>query len=294
MRTRIFITMMTLLIVTGLSAQAYRLAFKATVGTVRTYNMKMTIVNTTTLNGQSLDTTSTGSMKEVETVLAVKPDGSGTISEQIKDGTMTLTMPGIGDATNSQTIQLPSMSYTFDRSPSGKVANMSEIKFEGEQSAMLQNMLKSMNMQEWNPGKGLVFPDKELKLGDSWDISDSMNVLSGSPIDLTGTMTLADTKVVDGKTYLVLKSDCDINLNNISFKLPSPSAGEADGSAASQESTINGTIKVQGTMLFDAQAGEFFRSANAMAMNMQISMPGNAAATLPMCMKMDMQISRAD
>ncbi len=289
MKKCLFLAMMTLLIVTALSAQAYRLTYKGAPGTVNTYNIKGHINNTSTVQGNKMDTVMDMTMTLVEKVLAVKPDGNMSISNEIKDGKMKMTLPGSPAGAEPKTLDIPSMSSTFDRTPLGKVSNM---VYGGNMAAMQQ--MKSMNtwmssLDRRFPG----FPDTDLQIGDSWSLDDKgMEVMPGSSVDIKGTMTLAGTKEVDGKTYLVINSVGATKMDNMVIKLPLP-ANAQDANAAPPQMTLNGTVKVSGTFLFDEQAGEYYNSTADIKFDMQMTIAGSTPMTIPVVMDMEMQMSRA-
>ncbi len=93
-------------------------------------------------------------------------------------------------------------------------------------------------------------------------------------IILKGTMTLAGTKEVDGKTYLIIKSDLQATMTDMvaTFKMP---PGGPGASAAPPQYTFNGTIKQMGTILFDEQAGQVFNSTENRTVDMQMVMSGS-------------------
>ena len=112
MRLRTFLGMLALIIVTGLSAQAYRLTYKGTAGTVHTYTITTKATSSSTMQGSNIDTTNSMTMTEVEKVLSVK-DGKQGLSYELKDGKMTMKLSGTPDAKPMDT-PIPAMSFTFD------------------------------------------------------------------------------------------------------------------------------------------------------------------------------------
>ena len=142
------------------------------------------------------------------------------------------------------------------------------------------------------PGKGLEFPDKELQVGDSWDVHQSVEVMPGTPVDVKGKMTLTGTKTIDGKNYLVIKSDLASDYKDITMKTPAPAASAKNGAQPPQMSA-SGSMTEQGTTLFDEQTGEVFSFSATIKIDMQMTMSGDHPMTIPTKMTMDTQLTRA-
>ena len=262
MRIRTLLCLVTMLILTALSAQAYRLQFKDTAGATRNYAMTVNTKGTMSVMGMSMPLTSVTTMTAVEKVLNVK-NGSASVSYEIKDGKIKVTIAGIPGEDEPQTVDqpMPGFTMTYDRTPLGKVSN---VKMTGEITNMLGGFDPSSSQY---PGQGLEFPDKDLKAGDTWTGQQSLEVAPGSTVDMKAKYTLTGTKVVEGKTYLVLT--CDITASAPKITITQPE--NKDQPAEAQPAITGLTLKGKATTLFDEAAGEIFSETFTMDVSMNLA-----------------------
>lgn len=285
MRLQRFCGMMLLFIAAGLSAQAYRLAYKGTDGAVNTYNIRVNSTTSSAVQGNKIDIIGTTTLTAVETVLSAAPDGTLALSYQLKDrkSTMTLPVPGA----KPMDTPLPDMRFTCNRDSSGKVSNLVINGTVSGKTAEYQ--LNNLMSQLYFPGKGMEFPDKELRVGDSWDVHRSVEVAQGAPVDLKGNMTLAGTQVIGVKNYLIIKSTITAEYKNLTIPA---SAAPQSGGTPSQPMTLNGSMNMQDTTLFDEQTGEIFRSSVMTTIIMQPTTGGDPSVTRPTRRTINMQVTR--
>ena len=246
------------LLLASLSAQAYRLSFKDTAGTVRTTKTTFTIKGSMDGSGLSLPFTSTSTLVENETVTALNA-GVASLSRQLKSGTMSVSTTSPGEDT-PQTAQqnLPSYTITYDRTPLGKVSN---VKIAGDLTKLLGNSSDSLTTQILSGSEGLSFPDRDLNVGDSWTGAQSLT-MGGAKADITMNFTLAGAQVVNGKTYLSIT--CDLTMNVPAMKVSSP-LGDIPMSLQVCGKTM---------VLFDNQAGCLYRETSDLTNTTTITLPG--------------------
>ena len=275
MRMRVLFTMVGLLGLAALSAQAYRLQFKDPQDAMRTLKGTMHMKGTMDM---------TMNMTTVEKVLAANADGTATISYAIKDGKVVITMTAPGETTPKTIEQpFPTFGMSFKRTAVGKI---SDLKMTGDIDPKLKQQLDTISSQLQYPGQGMVFPDKELNIGDSWDGTQSFALLPGSKMDLKVKYTLTGTKEVNGKTYLVLTSDIDAKAKDLAMKVP----GEAGAADTKLKMTMN--IIGTGTTLYDVNAGEMGDVTFKMNTDMSVVSEGSDGMSMKMKMIMDGQMVR--
>lgn len=275
MRVWSLICLATLLAVSSLSAQAYRLQFKDTAGATRTYKTQVNIAGSVLMGSISSPLDSTMSMTAVEKVTGIT-DGKSAITYQIKDGTVSVkvTVPG-EEAPQTLEQQLPEFSMFYDRTMLGQVSN---LRTSGEAAGIMGGPANSANNQFINPGEGLVLPDKELKVGDRWSRKESLPMNADSKLDVTANYTLVGPKVAEnGKTYLQIDVDLTMNLPKMAMK----AGGEGDQAI---NMTMSMNMKGKETVLFDEQAGELYRVSFKMSGVTNMAMPGQEGDPMKMTM----------
>lgn len=254
MRYWLLVSLVTLLGCCMISANAYRLAFKDTVGA--TYTFKSDFKITGQMVGGSLNAPidSTVNMTSQEKVNSIN-NGIASITYSVKDGKMVATLSGLPGDQSSQTIEqdIPAFTMTFNRSPQGKVSN---LKFSGDAANIFGGPFDAVTNQMQDPGQGLLFPDRELSIGDSWNAKQTMQVGQGSPFTITAKYTLLGTEVVNGKTYL--KIQCDITASTPGIAMHA--GQQTQGLNMSMSMSLTGTA----VTLFDGQAGQIFRETMKM------------------------------
>jgi len=234
--------------------------------------------------GMSIPMDMTMNMTTVEKVLAANADGTATISYAIKDGKVVITMTAPGETTPKTIEQpFPTFGMSFKRTAVGKI---SDLKMTGDIDPKLKQQLDTISSQLQYPGQGMVFPDKELNIGDSWDGTQSFALLPGSKMDLKVKYTLTGTKEVNGKTYLVLTSDIDAKAKDLAMKVP----GEAGAADTKLKMTMN--IIGTGTTLYDVNAGEMGDVTFKMNTDMSVVSEGSDGMSMKMKMIMDGQMVR--
>jgi len=250
MRIRALVMMLALALA-ALSAQGYTLQFKDSAGAARAYRSQMTITGVMSGAGLSLPLNATVDMTLLEKVLGVK-DQVAAVSFGLQQGTMHLKVSGLPGEEEEQTIDqaLPVFTFLFNRTPRGKVSN---VKTQGEIASLFLGSADALVTPMSSPDRGLEFPAGELKIGDTWQ--GSQTALAGNAeTRVTALYTLAGTQVVNGKTYLKINCDTTVSV---------PDTGmNADDDT---EMAMNVILKGQSTTLFDEAAGEPFRTSFTMS-----------------------------
>ncbi|HEX2948888.1 MAG TPA: hypothetical protein VHV83_04880, partial [Armatimonadota bacterium] len=119
---------------------------------------------------------------------------------------------------------------------------------------------------------------------DSWDSNQNLQMADGSRITVNMKYKLTGTKVVNGKTYLVIACDCSADIPSLTVNPQAPQGG-----AAAKPMTMG--IKLNGTTstLFDTAAGAY--QETNMSMNVVITMAQQAGEDgEPMAMTMNMKM----
>ena len=248
-----------------LSAQAVRLAFNDTAGAARTYHSDIALTGSFTAEGvdEAMPLTGHVTFTMVEKVLAVKADGTASVSNEITDGGINMTL-------GEQEVKYPLKGYkaTFDRSPQGKVTN---LKSTGDPTSNAIDQMQTMGFgSEWKLiaelGQRFALPAKDLQPGDCWDSKQSEEVSPGNAVTMTESSKLIGNAVVEGNTYQQI--DSTTTLTTPEQKTKSSAAGMSIAIA------MQVSMTAKSTTYFDAQAGQIFRTAYTGATNMHMTVDG--------------------
>jgi|GEM_PF-1760407 len=257
MRIRALV-MMLMLALTALAAQGYTLQFKDAAGTTRAYGSQMAITGVMSGAGLNLPLNATVDMTLLEKILGVK-EQVASVTFGLQRGTMHLKVSGLPGEEEEQTIDqaLPTFTFLFDRTPLGKVSN---VQTQGEITDLFLGSADALITPMSSPDRGLEFPAGELKIGDTWQ--GSQTALAGNAqARVAAQYTLAGTEVVNGKTYLKIACDTTVSVPDTSMK-----------ASDDQPMAMNVILRGQSTTLFDEGAGELFRTT--FAMNGTLNMTG--------------------
>jgi len=279
MRVWSLIGLVCILGVSCLSAQAYRLQFKDTEGTVREYKTQVNLTATVAMGSITAPVDTTMNMTAVEKVTKVT-NGKASISYQLKNGKASVKVSNLPGEEGPQNIdqKLPDYTILFDRTPLGTVSN---LKTAGEASSIFGGGPSALNNQFMNPTQGFAFPDKDLQPGDTWDTSQSIPMGEDSKLDVTATYTLVGEQLSDtGKKYLQINVDLTMNLPKFAVK-----AGQGE---MAMDMVMSMNLKAHEVVLFDADAGELYQLSSKMSGVTTTTIPGQDGD--PMKMTLDATI----
>lgn len=284
MRIRLFSLLVLTLALTTLSARAYRLQFKDPAGAERNYKSTLHLKGTAEVLGMSLPTESTITMTSVEKVLDKIADGSAALTFTVKEGKVqaTVSVPG---AEEDETIaqDLPPFAMKYSRLPNGKVT---AVHMTGNAGDTLMNQLSFLNGEAEYPGQGIVFPARDLKVGDSWEGMQTFQLAAGAAMEYKVKYTITGTRVVGGKTCLIFSND--INAKSTGLEI---NAAIIPGTPATAL-TVNVILSGKETTLFDPDAGEIAGNASTMHVNLVMASAGADGLTVTMKMSLDDQTLR--
>ncbi|HEY3418098.1 MAG TPA: hypothetical protein VGM23_14570 [Armatimonadota bacterium] len=259
--SRVFVLL--LVIGAAVAAQAYTLRYKDVAGIARTYQATVNVKGTTTMPDKTaIPIVMVMNLTMKEKVQSVNPDGTATILNEMKDGTMTMTING-----QEQKQPFPAFQVTFDRTPTGKI---SHVKMEGQGAQMMQSMSGGNFMNQL--GSGFEFPDGDLKLGDTWKMNQPIDVLPGMKFNISALFTLVGAPVRDGKNYLEITTDANMNLPKSTMQIPN-AGGNADAGGATPSMSVAMRMQGKGSTLFDTADGNIASSTMHMTMNMTMWIP---------------------
>jgi len=223
--------------------------FKDAPGTVRTIKTSYTITGTMEGLGMTMPFKALSTVVEVEKVTAAA--GGVTLTRQMKEGSTSVTLTAPGDE-EPQTLKeaFPGYTITYSRTAIGKISN---LKITGDITKALDNSADEIAMQFLASGEGMEFPDRDLKVGDTWTGGQALPAGSVGKVEISAKYAYLGTEEVNGKSYL--KMTCDVVLKLPQFKVKTL-LGE-----------IPMSMEVKGPiiMLFNEQAGEIFRQTYKLA-----------------------------
>ena len=128
MRVGLFFSLLCVLGVSSLSAQAYRLQFKDAEGAKRVYATHVDLTGNVTMGSVSSPINSTMTMTAFEQINTVK-NGASSVLYEVKDGKVSVKVPNLaGDESTGAPLsidqQVPDFSMAFNRTPLGKISNL--------------------------------------------------------------------------------------------------------------------------------------------------------------------------
>jgi hypothetical protein len=269
MRGYLMLVVLAMLVIGAtLAAQAARLQYKDVAGIARTYQASYTMRGQFTIpGGGTMPMNMVMSFTVREKVRSVNANGTASISSEMKDGSITMTISG-----EEQKMPFPAFEMTYDRTPLGKMTN---LKMTGEGAETLKQM-SSMGMNQnfmSQFGQGFEFPNRELVAGDTWKVTQPFEMMPGMKLDMTALFTLTGPKSVDNKNYLQIDTDMSMNMPKATLKGP-------DGAASAMSMAMQ--MKAKATTLFDETAGALFGAIFNGTMNMQMTMTDPDAGAITM------------
>ena len=156
-----------LILFCSLNAEAYRLEFRDPLGAQRKYQSNWVINGTADVLGMIMPISAQLHTFSSETVNKQLADGTSDLTYQFLKGTMNVKIDTPFDAEAPAISQpIPDFSMTFNRDKFGKLRN---IQMTGVAAELFGTQFDALNSQLQAPGQGLVFPDRDLKIGDTWD-----------------------------------------------------------------------------------------------------------------------------
>lgn len=236
------------------------------------------MVTTMQVAGQNLEFTInfSSTMTQTQQVESVDKEGVATLLLTMK-GKMQMEATGLPAGANVPPEQeIPPTRMRIKVNPLGKVLQIQMLpaKGEGEQEQPQPQMpfgfFKFRSPQEsgWH---GLLFPEKPVRVGDSWDISQSLEMtVQERPVkmDIKGQARLVDFEKLNERECAVLETTVEMpNLGDlISQTMP---VGLAQGFQA------DGEVRATGKHWFDFATGQLVRSDGdaEMTMNLSFSVP---------------------
>lgn len=254
-----------LLVISLGGAQAYQLAYKDPADTARWYQNDITMKGSFTIQPMNQTMPLDGVMKFIssEKVIEVNDDGTSTVTAELTDGSMTMTMMG---EEKPMTMPFPGFKMTYHRAPTGKMSDM-EIEDQAGAGALAALPGFEEQLKMFNSMGQFEFPTGDLKAGDTWENTQSLEFLPGQQIDMKISNVLKGPQVVDGVTYLLINSEMTMELPAMKLQI---NEGQQ---VITMEQSISMTMKI--ATLFDEQAGEINRALlnGAMEMTMITPMP---------------------
>lgn len=231
----------------AMAGETYRLEFKDQVGAQRKYKTSFS------MDGCFADTAKqrTANMSMAFTTYLTEkvlqnPNGTPAhIQQSISASSVSGTFDGKKIAE-----KIPAASAVIERTARGAtrvIATQSQQPPQEPSSNPMMSMGKGMQ-SIGQMGGGFEFPLLKLAIGDSWGTKRSIPFFGPKPITLNTQNKLAGSKIVNGKTYLVINSDMVMTMPSMSM-----SNQGANGALG-----FSFTGKV--TTLFDQKAGEIYRS----------------------------------
>ncbi len=237
------------------------------------------MVMTTQAAGQDLGFTTTfsGTMTQTQQVESVDKEGVATLLLTMR-GKMQMEATGLPAGANVPPEQeIPPTRMRMKVNPLGKVSQIQMLPAEGEQKqpspqipfGMGRFSFQSPQEAGWH---GLLFPEKPVRKGDSWDISQSLEMTVEErtvKMDIKGQARLVDFEKLGERECAVLETTIEMpNLGDL-FSQMAP-AGLAQG-----DFQADGEVRATGKHWFDFTTGQLLRSDGEaeMTMNLSFSLP---------------------
>ena len=168
----------------------------------------------------------------------------------------------------------------------GKIDNLgsvSDVKANG-MSAQMQMMMGGASSMA---SSGVIFPEKALKIGDSWDMVLPKNPMMGKE-SKTVPAKLVGEKTIDGIACYEISYEGKVPLN-VDLSQLAEEGGGAEAGMANMKMTMSGTMDLKGVTLVEKTTGRMISSEATVKtdgklelpeMNMTMGMKGDVSTTM--------------
>jgi hypothetical protein len=162
-----------------------KLEFKGMPGEVNKYAVSMLVNSEMKKGTQKANSRMKVDMLLRQKVMGVSVDGTLTVSTVIEEGTSIV---------NGQKSQIPNVGQTM----------LMKITRRGQIANIMGDMSSSIDYKSMQ----ITFPDRELKVGDSWESQVKIN--PKYPIPMKSKYTIKGFKVVNGHKCVIIESDINV------------------------------------------------------------------------------------
>lgn len=233
----------------AMAADGFDLVFKGKAGDVSEYAVEMTGKSTVSAAGEAKTTDMNMSMVIRQKIMVISEDGTQDVSTTILEG---LTFMG------GEKVELPNVgtSLLMKITDKGKVLNVT--------GTAPQDMdFKQMQVE---------FPDKPVKIGDSW--TRRLKATDKFPIPMIATYTITGTSAVKGYECVVIKSTIGVDPNYVN------------------EQKMELTVDAQGLLYFAHKEGKMVKNEvnSLMDLTMTLETP-EQPEPVKVNMKMDLKMA---
>jgi len=249
MLTRTLFVSLALLMVASVSGWSYQLEIKDKPGVTRTYRLELHEAGHATYAGKRpLNLNMKASFLAKEQVRSVN-GGVASVAFSATDFLFSGNVLG----KTAANVQIPSLHYTFDRTPQGKVSNVQVA--DGQKDLLAR--LKARGYHLDNNGTSIPmyqqmnFPITAMSIGDGWGMKLDTHLL-GMHLNAKAQNTLVGERVINGKKYVQINGNIDMAIPMSALDVP----GNADASTVDLAMRLTGKAYT----LFDVDAGEIYRS----------------------------------
>lgn len=255
-----------------LPAHAVVFRYRPEVGVVTKYKVAIAGRATTTMEGvgETMQMEMTGAISYSEKALSETED-TVRVEQTMTGGQVTAKVEG-----ESQTQEMPKGKFVADMDRRGRLIKVVEADFGGEEGA--PDMLSGANNLS-SLSSFTVFPEGEVKVGDTWSDSLTIPAMPGSPeIKMKFTSRLLQLTTLADRQVAKIRTNFSGPIN-----LDFP-AGEEESAAV--QATLEGDMVVY----YDYEKSVYVSGEGSVGMDMKVSMPMPEAEGMGMTMKMVMNL----
>lgn len=252
------------------------LRFKFTANQIRTYEARMNSEMKMQLLGYEVPpiTMSTeGTMSQTEHITSVDKEGIATLSVTVK-GRLKMETFGLPAGTEGKIPseqEIPTMQLMLKVNPLGKVVEM-KMKQQSETTQQINppnayptvstSFLPQMQSGSW---QGLLLPEKPVRIGDSWDITTTIDLAMRertAKVEIKGRARLISFEKVDGRECAVIETETEI-----------PDIGELMSSVPFPAESTQAEVQSESKIWLDINDGLVVRSETKSRVTIDFAIP---------------------
>jgi hypothetical protein len=245
MRLKFFAIPVTVFLFSALSASAYQLSLKDHTGDLHSYRIVSMANSSLTTHGKTFLIKSNIAIQSYEKVLEAH-ENEASKKTTYTNGKITATVSTADGRKQTTSRAIPDLSVTYIQRSDGATSDENSTVSDGKQKPDFIDGLDLIDDMMFSTG--ITLPTNEVKIGDTWNGTHEFETENQFRVTANIEYKLAGTKTVNGKTYLLITSDCSCDIPGITINPPAE--------AANAQPVIL-CLKISGktTILFDEAAG---------------------------------------
>ncbi|OQX95332.1 hypothetical protein B6I21_05980 [candidate division KSB1 bacterium 4572_119] len=268
------------LLLLGGCSSSMKLAYKASTAETRSYKMDVNLDQNMEMMGNEINITMQVVNFLTQRFNSVNENGTMDVSfvyDSLKFDATGPRIESVKDELEQQINKLRGIEIDFKIDDNGKILEFTQV------DSLIPDQLRNLFNARQNFGTIFPrFPANKVKIGDSWDVEESMPVKSRfmeMNITLKTKYTLVGKQMVGGEEMLSIKIAGTMELDGEVQRMGMSMLMEGDGD-------------ISGDFLFDQKNGLYYSGTHNTEMDLTVSMTGQQNMTMPMSQFIKIKISK--